>query len=117
MAQAENQPSVDWLAYFQKIKHECPWSLAAYERGPLDIRPWQGQALPLEHYHARMYTVDLEPEELQQLAASLDEGPCEWLWSHPGYGPWATPVSVLIQQDRKTLNELRNRLEDKLCQS
>lgn len=103
--------AVNWLEYFTSIKDQCPWSLAAYEQGLLDIRPWTGSALPLEHYHARMYTIEISEQELELLAESLDEGPCEWLWSYPGYGPYATPVPVLIQQDRATLARLRQGID------
>jgi hypothetical protein len=35
----------------------------------------------------------------------------EWLYSYPGYGEYATPVSVLIQQNRKELTRLRTQLD------
>ena len=60
-------------------------------------------------YQARMYLVDLSDEELEKKAEELDHGEYEWLFSYPGYGEFATPVSVLIQQDRKVLNDLRTK--------
>jgi hypothetical protein len=42
-------------------------------------------------------------------AQELDHGEYEWLFSYPGYGEFATPVGVLIQQDRKVLNDLRTK--------
>lgn len=110
MAQDANQASVNWLEYFQSISKECPWSLAAYKAGQLDIVAWTGTVEPLGNNQARMYTVNLSNKELAELAESLDEGDCEWLYSYPGYGPYATPVSVLIQQDRATLTRLRKAL-------
>jgi len=105
--QARNHQSVNWLEYFTSIQKECPWSLAAYRRGEIDIVRWEGYALPLEGYQARMYTIDAEDHVVERLAQALDQGECEWLYSYPGYGPFATPVKVLIQQDRETLARLR----------
>ena len=31
----------------------------------------------------------------------------EWLWSHPEHGGDSTPIPVLIQQDKKQLEQLR----------
>ena len=31
----------------------------------------------------------------------------EWLWSHPDFGHYSTPVPVLIQQDRTSLEKAR----------
>ncbi len=107
MEQARNHQSVNWLEYFTSIQKECPWSLAAYVKGEIDIVPWEGYALPLEGYQARMYTIDAEDHVVERLAQALDQGECEWLYSYPGYGPFATPVKVLIQQDRETLTRLR----------
>jgi hypothetical protein len=33
----------------------------------------------------------------------------EWLFSYPGYGLYATPVPVLIQQNRQQLNQIRDK--------
>jgi hypothetical protein len=105
--QARNHQSVNWLEYFTSIKQQCPWSLAAWNKGEIDIVDWTGEVLPLAPYQARVYKVDLPNEEVKKLAEQLDEGDCEWLYSFPGYGPFATPVKVLIQQDRATLARLR----------
>jgi hypothetical protein len=111
VVQDANQERNSWRDYFYKIREQCPWSWAAWQKNEIEIVPWSGEVIPLGHYQARVYTVDLAVEELRQLADQLDEGECEWLWSYPGAGPWATPVSVLIQQDRETLTRLRNNLE------
>jgi hypothetical protein len=105
--QARNHQSVNWLEYFTSIKQQCPWSLAAYQKGELDIQDWTGQVIPLGKMQARMYVIEAEEEQVKKLAEQLDEGDCEWLYSFPGYGPFATPVKVLIQQDRATLARLR----------
>lgn len=38
---------------------------------------------------------------------------CEWLYSYPGYGDYATPVPVLIQQNRSTLTTIRDQMQAK----
>jgi hypothetical protein len=105
------QEENSWRDYFYKIREQCPWSWAAWCKGNIEIVKWQGSAIPLGRLEARVYTVNLENSELEQLAYDLDEGTDEWLYSHPDAGPWATPVGVLIQQDRETLTRLRNNLE------
>jgi len=59
-----------------------------------------------------MYIVDYPDVIVEGMALELDtnDQECEWLFSYPGYGDFATPVKVLIQQNRKQLNDLRNRL-------
>lgn len=110
MEQAKSHQSVDWLEYFKSIRRECPWSLRAYEQGLIDIVEYQGQVIPLGRYSARVYTINAPEATVEAICASLNYGQDEWLFSYPGYGPYATPVSVLIQQDRKTLESLRSKL-------
>jgi hypothetical protein len=59
-----------------------------------------------------MYIVDLPDNIVEAMAEELDfnDQDCEWLFSYPGYGEFATPVKVLIQQNRKQLNDLRTHL-------
>ena len=99
----------EWTEYFARIKTQCPWSYPAWLRGQIDVVQWTGEIIPLGDYQARMYLVDLSDEELEKKAEELDHGEYEWLFSYPGYGEFATPVSVLIQQDRKVLNDLRTK--------
>jgi acylphosphatase len=100
--------SVNWYAYFKSIRVECPWSYAAYIKGEIDIVDYQGTVKPLGKYQARVYIVNAPDETVEALAAGLDyEGEDEWLFSYPGYGPYAAPVSILIQQNRAKLRELR----------
>ena len=105
-----NHQSVDWRNYFKGIRTECPWSYKADQQGLIDITPWSGEVLPLGSYQARVYLIEASDQEVEALASALDHGEDEWLFSYPGYGEFATPVSVLIQQNRKQLNDLRNRL-------
>jgi len=115
--EAKSHQSVDWLAYFKSIQRECPWSLAAYQKGEIDIVDWAkiSKILPLEQFQARMYVVDLPDVIVEGMAVELDtrDPESEWLFSYPGYGEFATPVKVLIQQPRARLNQLRAQLEHK----
>lgn len=67
--------------------------------------------LPLGDYAARMYVIQASDQEVETLSEQLDlnDKECEWLFSYPGYGEYATPVSVLIQQNRQVLNDLRQK--------
>jgi hypothetical protein len=107
--QDANQERNKWADYFYKIREQCPWSLAAWNKGEIDIVAWTGEVLPLSGYQARVYIVQGTNEEVKALAKELDHGECEWLYSFPGYGPFATPDKVLIQQDRAELTRLRNK--------
>ena len=102
---------VDWEQYFQSIRIQCPWSLSSWREGKIDIQSWTGTVLPLSDWHARVYLVEGGDSVVEAMAEGLDFGEDEWLFSYPGYGPWATPVPVLIQQNRSTLEKLRNQLE------
>jgi hypothetical protein len=59
-----------------------------------------------------MYMVSAPNETVEALAYALDHGEDEWLFSYPGYGDYATPVPVLIQQNRNELNQLRQKLNE-----
>jgi len=111
---ARSHQSVNWLEYFESIQQECPWSLRAYKQGAIDIVNWHDSDTlePLGEYQARMYIVDYPDAIVEAMAEELDcdDQESEWLFSYPGYGDFATPVSVLIQQNRKQLNDLRSRL-------
>ena len=104
--------SVNWYDYFKSIKTQCPWSYSAYLKGEIHIIEYTGEILPLGGYQARVYTVTDPKESVEALSAALDHGDDEWLFSFPDYGPFATPVPVLIQQDRKELNRLRHQIKD-----
>jgi hypothetical protein len=114
--EARNHQSVNWLEYFESIQHECPWSLRAYKQDLIDIVTWQpGMAINgLGAYSARMYVMDYPNNIVEAMATELDtqDLDCEWLFSYPGYGEFATPVKVLIQQNRKELNTIRSKLPE-----
>jgi hypothetical protein len=109
---ARSHQSVDWLEYFKSIREECPWSYAAYLKGKIDIKDYEGEKLPLGDYSARMYIITAPDATVTAIANGLDYGDkeYEWLYSYPGYGDYATPVSVIIQQWRAELDAIRTRL-------
>jgi len=113
---AKNHQSVNWLEYFESIQLECPWSLRAYKAGAISIENWTDTDTlePLGDFQARMYIVDYPDSIVEAMATELDcdDQESEWLFSYPGYGEFATPVKVLIQQNRKTLDNLRNKLDE-----
>ena len=100
---------VDWTEYFQRIKPVCPWSLAAWKKNQIKITPWRGQHEPLGNNQAIVYTFkDINRRRLKKLCKKLNVSyEYEWLWSEPRYGNYASPVPVLIQQDRRKLFDLR----------
>ena len=114
MEKARSHQSVNWYDYFKSIREECPWSYAAYLRGKIDIKEYEGVRLPLGDYSARMYIVNAPDATVVAIADGLDyeDKEYEWLYSYPGYGEYATPIPVLIQQWRAELNAIRTRLSD-----
>lgn len=110
MAEVVSHQSVNWLEYFKSIRSECPWSYQAYQAGRIDICEYSGRAEPLGIYEARVYIVNAPEATVEAICAALNYGEDEWLFSYPGYGPFATPVSVLIQQNRRRLIQLREQL-------
>lgn len=114
MEKARSHQSVDWYSYFKSIREQCPWSYAAYLKGKIDIKEYQGVRLPLGDYQARMYIVNAPDATVVSIAEGLDyeDKDYEWLYSYPGYGDYATPVSVIIQQWREELNRLRNQIKN-----
>jgi hypothetical protein len=111
---ARSHQSVDWYAYFKSIREECPWSYAAYLKGKIDIKEYEGVRLPLGDYSARMYIITAPDATVVAIANGLDyeDKEYEWLYSYPGYGDYATPVSVIIQQWRAELDAIRTRLSE-----
>lgn len=109
--------AVDWAAYFDSIRSQCPWSAPAWAQGRILVCSWDPHAVVSElgHYQAILYVCDfLTPDQVQALAETLDQSDSqhEWFFSYPGYGAWATPVTVLIQQHQAALDLIRQRLGD-----
>ena len=108
MVKVKNHQSVNWDEYFLKIQEVCPWSMIAWHKGKVDIVKSK-QILPLGDYRARIYILDLSKRRLKKLCKLRDQGECEWLWSHPEYGAYATPLPCLIQQSRRELTAIRSK--------
>jgi len=104
-----------WLEYFRSIREQCPWSLAAYLQGQIDFQNWsQDQPVPdLGDFLARIWIIDQPEALIESLCDQMDQldPNNEWLFSYPGYGEWAAPYPILIQQNRSHLNRIRRKLE------
>ena len=107
------EESVNWKAYFEKISDACPWSLEAYNNDEIQFFEGDVTIRSLGKGKANLYILpDIDVDHIYELAEQLDElyEEYEFLWSHPNFtkgGNRATPVPVLIQQDRKLLEYLR----------
>lgn len=107
MAEASN---TDWGQYFARIRKRCPWSYAAWRKGAIDVVPWLGVRLVLQPFEARIYRVN-DAATAERLSVEFeDDEEYIWLFSHPDYGPNATPEPVLIQQDKAVLSALREQI-------
>jgi hypothetical protein len=69
----------------------------------------------LGHFEARIWLVTYSNTDITLLAEQLNNLSTqdEWLFSYPGYGEFATPIPILIQQDRQRLLDLRQKLQEK----
>lgn len=101
--------AVKWEEYFHKIRVVCPWSWAAWKKGLIDFTHYDQGVVDLQGYEARVYLLDRKPRLLKKIETRLNEQREneEWLHSHPSFGPMATPVPVLIQQDKAHLAMVR----------
>lgn len=105
---------VDWTEYFCSIQKVCPWSWAAWQKGEILITVWKGtksiKNIPLG-YQAVVHLSDHNSRQLKKLSDNFNNTRDheEWLWSHPKYKGYSTPVPVLIQQDRKLLEMARKK--------
>ena len=118
-----NAKEVDWQSYYAKIRSVCPWSYKAFMNDKILV--WEHPHNTLKtisgtfdstDYEAFVYVFeDYTPKQLDKLAVEMNEyrPNSEFLWSHPqadsGDGN-STDVPVLIQQDKKTLENLREQL-------
>lgn len=105
---------VDWIGYFESIRTVCPWSLSYSLQGLIDIKT-EFEPEPLGGYAARIYLLpNRKPAWVKRQAGKQEATrPNElWFFSYPGYGKNATPITVLIQQDRNQLETIRKRLNN-----
>ena len=113
------QRDVDWKSYFERISNACPWSLEAYKKN--EIQFFEGDIIirDLSKSKANLYILpDIDVNDIYELAEELEElySEYEFLWSHPDYtkgGNRATPVPVIIQQDKAELEYLRGNKQEK----
>ena len=99
---------VNWAEYFQHIKPVCPWSSAAHKKGEIKFVEWSGELEPLGDNQAIVYICEnYNRRRLKKLHKKLDTGEYEMLWSEPTNGPNASPIPVIIQQDKRKLFNLR----------
>jgi len=108
------QKDVDWKEYFERISGACPWSLEAYNNNMINFYEDDLAIRDLSNSEANIYifTEGYSDDDLYEIAEELNNMYVgyEFLWSHPEYtkgGNRQTPVPVIIQQDRKTLEVLR----------
>lgn len=108
---------VNWAEYYARIRSVCPWSYRAFLQDRILVVEYSEEAVNnmVSHtdYDAVVVTcVNKTSDWLEQTSDRLNEQQpqSEWLWSHPEHGGDSTPIPVLIQQDRKTLTELRDRI-------
>lgn len=103
---------VDWFSYFESIKTECPWSRRAWANSLIDIESWGKPVTDLQQYQARIWIYPTKPRLLKKTTEKLNSQRLHelWLWSHPKYKQYSTPVAVLIQQDRNHLETIRKNL-------
>lgn len=103
-----------WEEYFHRIRDVCPWSWAAWQKGLIDITHYDGIVKDLGDYEARVYILYRKPRLLKKIEKRLNQirPDEEWLHSHPSFGPNATHIPVLIQQDQHKLNSIRAKIRD-----
>ena len=111
--EAEKESNIDWSEYFASIISVCPWSKSYWKQQKIDVQPWRGTKyiLPLYDYVARMWIHrHASGRILVNIHHRLNDERTheEWLFSHPCYGGFSTPVPVLIQQDLLSLTKARN---------
>jgi len=121
VAKRKNEAEVDWLTYFQSIKNVCPWSYESYTQGTTKITQFDKDILLLNEqnwstlpWEVIVYLTgdDLTLNAIDEIVVYRNESQekCEYLWSLPSFtkgGNNQTPVPVIIQQDKKTLERLR----------
>jgi hypothetical protein len=112
---------VDWKAYFESIKHLCPWSLRAYMQDKILHVTTSGgceltwcamfdkskhEALLFEYPHeTSIDTLVAITEKIEKKYKGLIA-----FWSHPEEKDQNTPKPCVICQDRELLTDLRKKI-------
>ena len=114
-----------WKDYFQSIVDVCPWSYEAYKNGKIIIRDYNIDALLWEDFVWGSYSdinaivwqnVPFQLEDLEKVVADLnfESNKCIYFFSHPEYTKGKnkqTFVPVIIQQDKKQLDQARKQMK------
>ena len=105
--------NIDWGEYFASIKSVCPWSRAYWQRQKIQVTPWRGFRMveELGDYVARIHIhIHASGRQLCNIHHRMNKlrPHEEWLYSHPQYKGFSTPVPVLIQQNLEVLTKARN---------
>ena len=107
--------NVNWTSYFVSIVSVCPWSRAYWHKQKIDVQLWKSEIVPLDDYVARMYIhKHASGRQLKKIMERMNDirHEEEWLFSHPIYKGYSTPVPILIQQDLEILNKARKGKEN-----
>lgn len=112
--EAVSVSKADWTNYFASIVSVCPWSKTYWAKQKIDVQIWRGSQniKPLNDYAARMWIHEnASGRTLCNIHNRLNDERQheEWLYSHPQYKGYSTPVPVLIQQDLAILTNARQR--------
>jgi len=113
------QEEVNWAEYFARIRGVCPWSYKAFMNDNILIINY-GEADFITfaklfgHSKHETYVYKCIGHTSEWLNAKCDEmnvlfNHCEWLWSHPEYGGDSPDIPIIIQQDKKQLEQLREK--------
>jgi hypothetical protein len=117
------EKEVNWAEYYARIKQVCPWSYKAYMtdkilvwKSPYNSIKTLSGIFDSTSYEAFVYVYrDHTPEQLDKLVIEMNKyrHKSEFLWSHPeadsGDGN-STDIPVIIQQNKKVLNNIRDKI-------
>lgn len=117
----QRHKEVNWLEYFEGIKHLCPWSLAAYMKDKiLHIKhPYKQEMTWVACFrrskHEALlfeYKDDITVDALYAITEQIEAKYPDVIafWSHPTEGDQNTPVPCVIVQDRQELTDLRKKV-------
>lgn len=108
MASEVNDP---WAAYFESIKHVCPWSLSAYRNNRIKFIQGYTPILDLGTHEAIVYFEDFSAKQLERITDSLNDSYVEYefFWSHPSELGNSAPEGCIIQQDYAKIQQIRQK--------
>ena len=116
---------INWLEYFESIQSVCPWSLTSFKQGRIRFEfynhslihrndmYWNDQLLDAVIYLNAPDDPEILDELIQNFQTDKNLQNCTYFWSHPDHtkgGCNQTPVSIIIQQSNKNLDQARAEL-------